>query len=249
MRLFGLLPFLFLALAQGPAWSEPATDIERGKKLFRSNCAGCHGIDGGGGSGPSLARPKLKRAADDAELVELIVAGIPKAGMPSSWYLLPDGPRQLAAYVRSLSKVSDAPVAGDAGHGRAVFEGSGCAGCHIVRGAGRALGPELTDIGARRTPEFLRRTIANPAETIPEGFVMVRAEMAGGGEVRGIRLNEDSFTIQLKDESGAFHSFRKAEVVKLEKLAGRTPMPAYGGLPATDLQDLIAYLASLRGEE
>lgn len=243
--LFLLVPCA--ALCQPADKPNPAVDLQRGQKLFKTNCAGCHGIDGHGGSGPSLARAKLKNADDDSELEKLIIAGIPSAGMPSSWYLLPDGPRQLTAYVRSIGKVEQTAVEGDAERGRTLFERSGCARCHIVRGAGNALGPELTDIGARRTPAFLMRTLTNPAETIPEGFVLVRIE-AAGKEVRGIRLNEDSFSIQLKDAAGTFHSFRKTDVTRIGKEMDKTPMPSFASLPAMDLRDIVAYLASLRGE-
>jgi cytochrome c oxidase cbb3-type subunit III len=233
----------------GMAWAQDTSDLERGKRLFRGNCAGCHGIDGSGGSGPSLSRSKFKRAPDDAALVELIINGIPAAGMPSSWHLLPDGPKHLAAYVNSFRQVNEPPVPGNVPHGRAVYRTAGCGGCHIIHGDGRGLGPELTDIGARRTAEALRKAIVNPGESIPESFLLVRAQLRDGRQVRGIRLNEDSFTIQLKDSAGAFHSFRKAELVKLDKQPGQSLMPAYDRLSAADLQDLVAYLVSLRGEE
>lgn len=239
---------LALALC-GLAWSNDANGIERGKKLFRGNCAGCHGIDGSGGSGPSLTRSKFKHAADNAELIELIVAGIPKAGMPSSWHLLPDGPKQLAAYITSLRQVSEPPVPGDVQHGKAVYRGAGCAGCHYIRGEGSGLGPELTDIGLRRTAAFLRSAVTSPSESISENFLLVSVQPRDGPEVRGIRLNEDSFTLQLKDERGRFYSFRKADLATIDKQFGHSLMPAYERLAAADLQDLVAYLVSLRGEE
>ncbi len=101
---------LLVAQAQDPLAHVPAADIERGKRLYGMNCGGCHGMDGNGGSGPPLTRAKFKRAADNAALIELITSGIATAGMPPSWHLLPDGPRQIAAYVRSLGEVKPVPV-------------------------------------------------------------------------------------------------------------------------------------------
>jgi hypothetical protein len=66
--------------------------------------------------------------------------------------------------------------------------------------------------------------------------------------VRGIRVNEDSFTIQLRDAGGRYHSFRKAELKDLVRLSGRTPMPSFEGqIGQAELDDLVAYLASLKG--
>lgn len=233
----------------GVAWCQNASDVERGQRLYRSNCAGCHGMDGSGGSGPSLTRSKFKRAPDNEALVELIISGIPTAGMPSSWHLLPDGPKQLAAYVNSLRRVNEPPVPGDVPHGQAVYRREGCAGCHIVGGEGSGIGPELTDIGSRRTAAVLRQALTDPAASVPDSFLIVRVQPREGPELSGIRLNEDSFTIQIKDTGGAFHSFRKADLVKVDKQFHQSLMPGYGRLPANDLQDLVSYLVSLRGEE
>jgi hypothetical protein len=62
-------------------------------------------------------------------------------------------------------------------------------------------------------------------------------------------MNEDSFSIQIRDLSGRFYSFRKADLKELKKLWGVTPMPSYeSGLSATELDDLVAYLAAQRGQ-
>src|ERR1700736_1203761 len=191
-----LLAALGVTQAQEQLATTTSDDLERGKRLFRNNCAVCHGFDGTGGTGPSLAHAKLQRAPDTATLIEVIVEGIPTAGMPPSWHLLPNGPKLVAAYVLSLGQVKETPINGNADRGRAIYLQAGCGTCHIVRGEGVALGPELTDIGARRPAALLRQTILNPASSIPQGFLLIRAFPKNGSEVAGVRINEDSFTIQ-----------------------------------------------------
>jgi hypothetical protein len=62
-------------------------------------------------------------------------------------------------------------------------------------------------------------------------------------------MNEDTFTIQLRDQAGRIHSLSKLDIAGLEKAFGESLMPDYGSeLSASELDDLIAYLASLRGE-
>jgi cytochrome c oxidase cbb3-type subunit III len=69
-----------------------------------------------------------------------------------------------------------------------------------------------------------------------------------GREVRGVRINEDSFTIQVRDASGQLHSFKKTNLEKVEKQSGRSLMPSYKDrLNAAELEDLVAYLVSLGG--
>jgi cytochrome c oxidase cbb3-type subunit III len=69
-----------------------------------------------------------------------------------------------------------------------------------------------------------------------------------GETLRGIRLNEDTFTIQLKDMQGRICSFRKSELRGLKKLRNETPMPSYSSaFSSGGLEDLVAFLASQRG--
>ena len=230
---------LAAALGQTP-------DLAVGRKIFESQCALCHGQTGTGGRGPSLNRPVLNHAPDDEALRQVISEGL-EPEMPGAWQLTPHEVISTAAYVRSLGTVPPEKLPGNAERGAALFESRGCAGCHIVAGKGEGIGPELTDIGARRNGAFLRRTLLNPPDSLPDGFLYVAAVTASGGTVRGIRVNEDSFTIQLKDARGQFHSFRKSDLKDLHRLKQESPMPSYANsLAPAELDDLIAYLAGLR---
>lgn len=241
-----------LALGQqaaDPLSAATADDIAKGKRVYDSQCALCHGMGGTGGRGPAFTVPKLRGASNGAELIEIIVSGINGTGMPSFWFLGERPVFQLAAYVRSLGAAGQTgTVTGNAEHGNTIYKASGCGGCHVVDGEGSAYGPELTDIGARRNAAFLRESILDPAASVPEGFAVVRATPRSGRPVTGVRMNEDSFTIQIRDAQGKFHSFRKQDLADLQKDFGKSPMPAYRGkLSDADLDDLVAWLSSRRG--
>jgi cytochrome c oxidase cbb3-type subunit III len=63
----------------------------------------------------------------------------------------------------------------------------------------------------------------------------------------GVRVNEDSFSIQIRDLSNQFHSFWKSELAELVKEPSRSPMPSYSQMLTQDeLNNLIAYLESLK---
>ena len=233
------------AAAQGPGG--PA-DLAVGKRIFESQCALCHGENGGGGRGPNLNRPQLKHAPDDDALRKVISDGIDPE-MPGAWQLNPHEVASVAAYVRSLGAIPPEHLPGDPARGRAVYAAHGCAGCHMIAGEGEGYGPELTSVGTRRNGAYLRRAVARPADELPEDFLYVSVKTVSGETVAGIRVNEDSFTIQIKDAEGRFHSFRKNELAGLRRLPHETPMPSFErSLSATDLDDLVAYLAGLRGK-
>ena len=230
--------------------SAPApVDLTAGKRMFERHCALCHGIDGRGGRGPNLNRAKLFHAPDDAALKAVIFEGI-LPEMPEGWFFSDEEIASIAAYVRSLGKIPAEPLPGDATRGAAVFSKSSCSRCHLFAGAGLAFGPDLTGVAERRSPAYVRNAISAPAEHLPEGFLLVRAITTSGRTIEGIRMNEDTFTIQIKDATRTFHSLRKQELKDLQKLRGQSPMPSYKTiLSPAELDDLIAYLFSARGSQ
>ncbi len=62
---------------------------------------------------------------------------------------------------------TDVPEAPQLARGRAVFEESGCIGCHKLQGVGGVVGPELDNVGARRQPAWLIKHFKNPASVTP----------------------------------------------------------------------------------
>ena len=227
------------------------SDLARGKKIFNNQCALCHGIGGAGGRGPALNQPKLQRGADNAALFKVIKQGIEGSEMPGFWQLTDREIRQVAAYVRSLGRVKPVKLSGDVARGQQLFETKGnCAACHVVRGQGGVAGPELTEIGLRRSPAYLREAVLDPDAALPDGFLVISVTAADGRRARGVRVNEDSFSVQLRDADNRFHSFRKSEITELKKEFGVSTMPSYKeAFTATELDDLVAYLYSLRGQK
>jgi putative heme-binding domain-containing protein len=154
---------------------------------------------------------------------------------------------QTAAYVRSLGRTSARPLPGNPGHGAAVYDANGCGGCHILRGRGNALGPELTTIGALRGAPYLRDALVKPEAAHPPGYLVVKATTTAGNVVRGIRVNEDVFYLHVRDARGTVHTLQKSDLSALDRELAATLMPSYARLSTGDLDDLVAYLASLRG--
>jgi putative heme-binding domain-containing protein len=232
-----------------PAFPLPE-DLAEGKRLYDGHCARCHGIGGTGGEGPSLTRPTLPRAPDDQALTTVIREGIPGTEMPRTRRMTDGEMARLVGYVRSLGRVPPTPVAGDPERGRAIYQEKGtCFVCHIVQGEGGSLGPVLTDVGARRAPPYLRASLLDPGASVSPKYLVVRVVTGDGREVRGIRVNEDAFTIQLRDETLRLHSLQKFELKELHKEFDKSLMPSFANeLSVSEIDDLVAFLAGLRGE-
>lgn len=231
-----------------PLTEADAADLAAGKRAYVAQCALCHGMDGSGGYGPSLLVPVLARASDDQGLIRVVDQGIPNL-MPG--YGRANGPRrtwQLAAFVRSLGAGSATVVPGDASRGKAIYQERGCASCHVLEGAGRAFGPDLSNIGTQRGAAYIKEALLQPSARVPDGHVVVTARPKDARSIRGVRVSEDAFWVYVRDPGGRIHRYWKSDLEALEREAGASLMPAYGAQrAATEIDDLVAYLASLRG--
>jgi putative heme-binding domain-containing protein len=165
---------------------------------------------------------------------------------------------QVVAFVRSLRRLPEETLPGDPKLGRDVYARAGCAACHIMQGNGTGVGPDLSDIGGVRGSAFLRESIVDPAAAQPEkplpyepysapAYLVVHAKPKNGAEITGIRINEDPFTIQLRDAQGRFHSLRKEALESFTADPHATLMPTFRDtVKGKDLDDLVAYLMTQR---
>ena len=220
-------------------------DVAVGEELFASRCVNCHGADGRGDRGPDLTREVFRHGNSDRAIFMNILSGIPNTGMPS--VRLSDKEMwQIVAFVRSLRAPAEMAETGDPDAGRELYARHDCGRCHFVNGEGGRLGPELSTIGWSRSPVHLRASIVDPGGDIENDYRQVRVAGAAGAPTVGVLLNEDSYSIQLLDMAGRLRSFMKSDVEEIERPQASL-MPSFAGrLDDPELDDLVAYLSSLR---
>jgi len=221
--------------------------ITAGKNLYGEACQICHGGDARGGRGPALATGDFLHGGEDGQIFQNIREGIAGTQMPG-FDMLPNEIWQLVSYIRSLSgTVAEERVIGDAAAGERVFFGKGgCTACHQVNGRGSRLAPDLSSIG-RSTAQSLRETILNPNQREGRERNVVVVKTRDGREIRGLRRNEDTFSLQLMDPAEKFHLLEKKTLADV-RYEERSMMPDdYGRrLSAAEIDNVIASLKRLR---
>jgi putative heme-binding domain-containing protein len=222
-------------------------DIAYGARLYDAQCTTCHGANGDGVGGVDLRSGTFRNAATDQDLTRVITNGITGTGMLAFKF----DAAELAgiiAYLRNMNTVDRGSVKpGDAGRGRATFEGrGGCTRCHRVGAQGPRVAPDLSDIGAIRSAGSLQRSLVDPSSQMMPINRPVRAVTRDGTVINGRRLNEDTYTVQLIDDQERLVSLVKADLREYTIIT-TSPMPSYKDtLSADDLADLLAYLLSLK---
>jgi len=234
-------------LAPGQSANSQARETARaaGEKIFRSHCASCHGLNGAGGSGPSLSSGIFYHGGTDADLYRNISEGIPGTAMPDQFFSSAQI-WQIVAYVRALSAIPVRPkLTGSASHGAQLFREKGCSGCHLVKGDGGVRGPDLSVIGSQRSVGHLRESITDPGVKVEPQYWVAKIITKDGRNRTGFILNQDSYSVQLLDFSSGLQLVQRSDF-KDFGIDRSSIMPSYKEkLSGAELNDLVAFLALL----
>ena len=122
-----------------------------------------------------------------------------------------------------------------------------CVACHQVGEVGRAIGPNLSRIGAIRTERELVESILFPSNTIARDYELHAVVTTDGQSHVGLVKSRGPEGLVLMDAAGQLQTFPTASVASQTQL-DTSLMP--GGLDAAftpaELADLVAWLRSLR---
>jgi cytochrome c oxidase cbb3-type subunit 3 len=224
--------------------------ITNGGAMFRTRCAGCHGPDARGYLGPDLTGFWTAGGTDD-RMFDIVRRGVPGTEMTAADPLrvLDKDIWQVLAYVRTLSAVPTAAPTGDAGNGERIFKAN-CSSCHRVEGRGGQLGPDLSRIGSGRPRAGLLTKLRGSSDFVRPGYEPVTLVTRDGERLRGVKKNEDEFSIQIMDMRERLQGYLKADLTEFA-IDKQSVMPVYGPdrLNDRDLDDLLQYLTGLRGAD
>ena len=217
----------------------------QGATVFAKLCASCHGEDGAGARASALRDNRRLGAMSASEIENIIRGGTPN-GMPPFASLSPAELESVTTYVRSLNaSIAEVTMAGDVAAGERFFFGTGkCATCHIARGAGNAVGPDLSIIGRQLTADELRTALTQPDATIARGYAVARVQLKDGRTLRGFVRNEGNHVLPLQTLDGRLIAIDKRSATITRETGSAMPALKAAG---DEIRDVIAYLSSLRG--
>jgi cytochrome c oxidase cbb3-type subunit 3 len=246
----GLLAmFVQQALAQEVGDHQYTSEaIEAGSSVYTQQCALCHGPQGALVDGINLRIGQFRTVQSDTDLRQVISDGAGEGRMPA-FTLRADEMNGVIAFIRAgFDPEGEAVKIGDPVRGKALFEGEGqCADCHRVRGVGPRTAPDLSNIGAIRTPASLQRNLLDPATALLPINRPVRLVTRFEETIVGRRLNEDTYTVQVVDSQERLRSLKKVDLVSFEISDEPSKQPTT--MSSDEVADVIGYLLTLRGLE
>jgi putative heme-binding domain-containing protein len=240
----------FAHQAQNPLAGDPKAGADGGA-VFRPYCTPCHGVHGEGGRGPDLTRGVYSAGDKDSDLFRVIANGVAGTDMVGfAGDINDEDVWRIVAFLRSIARHDVAGIPGDRAAGEKLFWGKGgCGACHMVNSKGRSLGPALSRVGRERSLAYLRESVLTPNSDVSPQYATISAVKRDGTKITGVG-DLDNFSVQITDAAGNYYSFVRSDLSSVTREL-RSLMPDnYGRLfTSGEMDDLLAYLVSLRGAE
>jgi putative heme-binding domain-containing protein len=139
---------------------------------------------------------------------------------------------------------------GVAGHGEKLFRSvATCSNCHIVKGYGKNVGPDLSEIGSKLSREAMFVAILEPSAGVSHNYESYVLQTDSGDVATGLLVSQTDEEIVLKDAQGIERKFARDEVEEFKKQE-KSIMPEnlHHNFDEQGLVDIVEYMLSLKKE-
>ena len=130
--------------------------------------------------------------------------------------------------------------------GKAMFAASMCQSCHVMRGEGGAVGPDLTQLGTRFSTNDMLEHIIDPNKVVSDQYASTVFYLKDGSSIVGRLVNEDQNKYSISQNPFAPQTLRdipKKDVARTRLSEVSIMMPGLiNRLNEEELKDLLAYL-------
>ena len=158
----------------------------------------------------------------------------------------PKGPGRRWTVEEALPLVEGQLKNRDFAQGKMMYDATRCSSCHMMRGEGGGIGPDLTQLGTRFTVKDMLESIIDPNKVVSDQYAATVFTMKDGSSILGRLTNQDENTYFISQNPFAPEVIR--EIPKKDVLNTKYSYISvmYPGLinrlNEEELKDLMAYL-------
>ena len=179
------------------------------------------------------------------DLLEAAVQGLPEESAALGGELLAKTEALVASEREAFEKLLASLPEGDPVRGHAVFAGKAgsCTSCHAMAYVGGRIGPDLSHIGAIRTPRDLLEAIVRPSASFVRSYEPSIVVTDDGRSFQGVVREEAGGALAVQTSATVVERVPREEVESIEP--GRVSIMPQGYeklLSTQDLADLVAFL-------
>jgi len=155
---------------------------------------------------------------------------------------------QVLSAEQRAALLREAKTKGDVARGKNIFNRAAmlCSACHVVRGKGGKLGPDLSTVGSYMTPESLLESLLNPNTDIKQGYETVILTRRDGTVTAGLLQRKTEDATLIRDTAGTIVSVPAGDIASVDTSpVSLMPPGLTASLRHDELVDLMHYLTSL----
>jgi putative membrane-bound dehydrogenase-like protein len=140
---------------------------------------------------------------------------------------------------------------GNADNGKAILAKSitsevQCLKCHMVRGQGGQIGPDLSMIGKKASKENLYDSLLTPSKAIADQYLSWTLTGEDGQGITGLVVGETATTVTVRDANGKDHAFPAKGTERKKSLTSIMPDGLVATLTEDELVDVVEYMTKLQ---
>jgi putative heme-binding domain-containing protein len=132
--------------------------------------------------------------------------------------------------------------------GKQLFRETGCTVCHLFKGEGGAVGPDLTLSGSKFGVRELIESMTEPSKTISDQYGTTQVTLKSGETFIGRKVNEGPEMVTIQENvftSSDVRDFARKDISKVEaSLVSLMPPALINSCHPDEVADLLAWLQS-----
>lgn len=208
-------------------------------------------------AGSKLGAQRLLRAAEETKLVpdtRLLAGGLlarsdQETLRKRAAELLPQPVQADARPVPAVDEL--AGMNGDVARGEALFRGKAtCVNCHLVKGQGKQVGPDLSEIGDKLSAEAMYTSILDPSAGISHNYETYLALLDSGQVVAGVLVTQTDDAVTLRTAEAIDRTIPRDELTDFKKNE-KSIMPEglHQTIETQGLVDIVQYMRTLKRQD
>jgi len=158
-------------------------------------------------------------------------------------------PSEISKKFYAKIQAASAAGGGDPGHGEEVFSDN-CIDCHIIKGEGEEIGPDLSAIG-KKGVKFISEAILRPADEITPGYETYTVTTNEGRKITGLKTADTASEVEITKPEGETVTIPKSDIKEIVQDKNKSVMPEdlTESLTVKDFQDVLSYLIMQKAEK
>lgn len=242
-----------LAIGQRTAERAKEREAQTGKPYtpldYLMECIGDPGayvVDGFKKEMPAVYAPPISLTLEE---IKAVISYLQSQGGKADIEAIKNPPTEIGQKLFARIQAATTAGGGDPANGEKAFSDYGCMECHIIKGEGGEVGPDLTTIGTRDT-KYISESILDPSARFTKGYETYRVRKRDGNLIVGVKKGEGADGLEVITAKGEIIKIAKGDIEEItEDIKSIMPEETRESLTVKDYQDILAFLILQKGQK